>query len=489
MKKPGFYLLLALPFLILIFVFNFPAPPWPDAIVYDFVARDALKTGLFRYLIWGDFGPTWLRTNFTVLPLYPAIHVLFIKIFGSTDFRLMTGFNYLLAFLTFLNIGKILRLESRQKLLLLILAFNPLVYHYTSIVRPEWPNVFLFSWIWRLLAADETRVSVKTGIVTGLLLALAALNHHFAIFFVPCIIYAVWRREDAWSRRFAITGVVFLSAAVFFSPYLYYAGANFADFKLQLFGNLMEESAANGWFKFIKSFFVPLFHPSIGVFTQSGRIARWQADLVPVAVILCIASMIVKWRKKIPLSPITIEAFFFWLFLNLGCAVTTYNPYVTVSTSVLAIALLRDIFPEISPRFVKILAASLVMAVLYQLWFYNDVTTKLFRADDYLKATQCIADQIPRNETIYVMAYPDPSVELNNLRGDIDVRRYIDFAKYADIWKELVPKRRFFVISADRYNLNRYDYHSTLRNEFAEGKLTEHVCEYGEIKYMLWVRK
>ncbi len=491
MKKYYYYLLLACPFLLFVFVLNFPAPPWPDHIVYESVARDFFKTGIFRYLIWGDFDPTYLNFNFNNGPLYPFVHLVFLKLFGSTDPRIAFGFNYLLAFLTFINVSNILRLENRQKLFLALLAFNPLVYHYTNIARPEWLGLFIFSCLWRTLVARDEKLALWRYLLAGAFLALAALNHQFAIFYIPIVAYAIYRRENGWRRRSIALGLVAASTAFFLSPYLYYIGRHFADFKYQLFSNQISagQGVAGGPLKFIKSFFVPLFYPSISFLTQTGKIPRWQADLVPFSVIVCIVALLIKWKKGLKLSPITIEAGVFWFILNLGCAFSTYSPYVTVSVSIFAVALIRDIFPDVSPRAVKVLVFAMIVAVLYQLWFYNSVSSKLFRSSDYRMAAECIAQKIPNGETLYVLAYPDPSVQLNNLRSDLDIRRYIDFEKYADAWKDIVPKRKYFVISPDRYLLDRFDYRGALRNEYNRGKFTEAICSSGNVSYTLWSRR
>lgn len=481
-KKVGFYLLLALPFLLFIFVFNFPAPPWPDAMVYDAVARDFLKTGIFRYMIWADFDPTYLHTNFNNGPLYPLIHIIFLKLFGSTDFRLIIGFNYLLAFLTFYNVGKILDLKSKRLLLLVILAFNPLVYHYTNVVRPEWFNIFIFTCIWRSLIT-------RCYILAGILLALTAYSHQFAIFFVPCIIYSVCRREETWKARFVSLSIVALVTALFFLPYLYYIGSHWADFKLQLLGNQIEHGASDSALKFIKSFFVPLFYPSVGFFTQTGKISRWFADLIPVSVILCFVAFAVKMKRYINLSPITVEAGVFWFILNIGCAVETFNPYVTVPISIFAIALLKDVLSEITPRFVKVTAVAVLAALSYQCLFYYEISSKLFRTSDFIKASECISQKIPVGEKVYALAYPDPSTQLSNLRGDLDIRRFTDFEKYSSQWAEAVKTTNFFITSDDGYFLGRFDYDSLLRNAIKSGLFVETKCNVGNINLNLFSRE
>ena len=476
-----YYLLFTVPFLILIFVFNFPAPPWPDAVVYDSVARDFMNSGIFRYSIFGDFDASYLRANFNNGPLYPLVHMVFLKIFGSTDSRLLLIFNYILAVLTFINISRVLRLSTEQLLLMVVLVFNPVIYHYTNILRPEWMNIFLFSCIWRIIPYSYIGASF--------LLALAALNHQFSIFFVPFVLYLVYRKEGTWMGRIRGWFLVCTFTALFLTPYLIYIFRHWGDFVFQLFGNQIAESASGGFLKFARSFVVPLFYPSISIYTITDRMPRWQADFLPFGLIAGIAALIFKWRRGIKFSDSTKEAFFFWFFLNLGCAVTTFNPYVALSFSVFAVALLRDIFPVITPRFKMAVGLVAVVGIIYQLVFYNKVADRLFRWEDYKIASACISNQLPDGADVYVMAYPDPSVELNNLRNDIGIKRYIDFAKYADAWKQIVANRKYFIVSNDAIYLNRFDYENALRNGIEAGLFSETRCEAGNIGYTVLKRR
>jgi len=476
------YLLIAVPFLIFIFIFNFPAPPWPDAVFYDSVARDYLQTGMFRFAIWGDFGPTFLRANFSHMPLYPALHLVLLKFLGSTDLRALLCLNYLFAFLSILNVSSILRLRGDQRLLLALIAFSPLVYHYTNIVRPEWLNIFLLTCIWRALI-------VPNYIAAGIFLALSALNHHFAVFFVPCVLCVIWSREGTWSGRVRGILIVAASTAVCMAPYIYYAASNFADFKLQLLQNQLPESVSSGHWKFLKSFLVPLFFPSVGPYTYSGLIPRWQVDLPAVAVIMSIAAVALKRMRHVSASKVTIEAGVLWFFLNLGCSVTTYAVYVQFFLSVFAVSLLRDVFPSVGTAAKRGIAAFVVIGMAYQLFFYHNVSSRVFKWNDYRLAGECIAKNIPPHATVYVLANPDPSAMLSNLRSDIDIRRYIDFDKYADAWKGAVAGSGHFIISSDKTVLNRYDYGFALRNDLEKGRLAQDVCDAGNSRYVVWSRR
>ena len=486
MKK---YLFFSLPFLLFIFLFHFPAPPWPDAIVYDSVARDFLNTGIFRYAIWGAYDSTYLHANFNNGPLYPFIHILFLKVFGSTDSRLLLTFNYLLAVLTFANISRILKLSGEHLLLMVILVFNPVVYHYTNIVRPEWLGIFLLSCMWRVFASYESKPPLRAYIFVSLLLALSALNHQFSIFFVPCVFYAALKREETLCAGIGKCLLISFCTMLFLAPYLIYAQRHWGDFLFQLFGNQITESASGSIFTFVKSFVVPLFYPSIGVFTQTGIIPRWHADMLSLGLIACAFGLILKWRKKFQLSSSTKEAFFFWLFLNMGCAAVTYSPYVTVSFSVLAIAILKDAFPVVPRRLRTILISVAIIGIGSQVVFYSEVTRKLFQWKDYQKAVECLANELPRGADVYVMAYPDPSVELSNRRNDLGVKRYIDFAKYGSAWEVIVAKNDHFIVSDDAYNLNRFDYGNALRNGIGRGEFREVKCKQGNVGYTLFERR
>jgi len=440
-----------------------------------------MHSGIFRFLIWGDYDQTFVRTNFSHMPLYPAVHLLFLKVFGSTDSRLLLVLNYLLAYLSIINISNILRLEGRQKIFLIFVTFNPLIYHYTNIIRPEWLNIFLLTCIWRALASSRF-------IVAGCLLALAGLTHHFAVFFVPCVAFIIWHRETGWVRRLYGVGLVALTTTICMSPYIYYVISNWADFKLQLVTNQLPESVSNSNWKYVKSFLVPLFFPSVGPYNYAGRIARWQVDLPAVAVIASIVAIILKRVRHIKASPVTVEAGALWLFLNLGCSVTTYGVYVTFFLTVFAVSLLRDIFPDVAPAVRKWVLVFAAILIAYQIFFYATVFTKIFKTADFKEAVRCLSADIPQFAKTYVLANPDPSVELKNLRPDLDIRRYVDFEKYSDRWKAVVPDNKYFVISADKNVLDRYDYGAVLRTERKKGALKEKACDVGNSHFLVWSR-
>lgn len=487
MHKFKYYLLLAVPFLIFVFYFNFPAPPWPDQIAWDSVAREFLKTGIFRYPIGGDFMPSNMTSNFNHGPLYSFVHLVILKIFGSDDFRYLVGLNYLLALLSIINVGRILKLEGRQNLLLAILAFNPLIYHFTNIARPEWVSVFLLSCLWRVLASRDKDLSYGSIILAGFLLTLFALNHQFAIFFVPFAIYAICMRATTWRKRFSSVALLVASTFVFFSPYLYYVFTHFADFKEQLIDSQMDQGIKRTWFSFIKNLFVPFFSPSVTIFTETGKIPRWQASIPPIAFFIILGSVIIKVKRKLTLSPITIEAALFWLSAIIGCLFSNYNIYISFSSTIFAIALIKDVAPEISPKMVKGIVAWILLALAYQFWFYGQVSSKLFKAEDYFSAVKCLSEKIPANETVYVMAHPDPSVQLNNFRNDLQVKRYSDYKKFAPEWEKVVEKNSYFILSPDG-KTNRFDFNDALKKRFENGEFKEESCVTGNIAYRLLFR-
>lgn len=460
----------------------FTTPPWPDAILYDSVARDFLQTGLFRYKIWGDFDPSYLAANFNNGPLYPALHAVMLSLFHTTDSRWMAALNIVFLIISTLNITKVLQLTGRQLWLLVIILCNPLVLNYVGIIRPEFLNLFLFTCIWRLLAPPLSTIRV---IAAGLVLALSALTHQFAIFFVPPALYLIYRHSRG--IRGIIKNIIILGFACSLTllPYIYYIDGHWSDFQFQLLGNQMQESVSAGAWPFFKSFLTPLFYPSISQLTLSGIIPRWFSDGLHIALLFALGAGIVLWRRGQKCTTSTKEALVVWVLLNLGCAVTTFNIYVTFTFSAVAIALMRDAFPEVSRRLRCTLAVAALLGLSHQIFLTHMIRKDLFRWEEYQVAAACLSDALPQNAKVYVLAYPDPSVQLSNWRPDLDIRRYIDFPQYTDAWQKIVAHTSFFITSADGNFLSRFDHGGPLRAAIARGQLRKIECKSGPIHFTL----
>ena len=462
----------------------FVTPPWPDAILYDTVARDFAQTGLFRYKIWGDFDPTYWSANFNNGPLYPALHWVLLKGFGSTDHRILVVLNFLLLLAGLWNIGRALQLKGRQWALLLIVLCNPLVLNYIGIARPEFLNIFLFTCIWRLLATATT--SLWRPLIAGFFLGLAALTHQFALFFVLPIAYLLYSTRPHWRNRLAAAGALTLGTLMSFGPYIYYIVQYWPDFTFQLFHNQIGESASGGIVTLLRSFVVPLFYPSISVFTLTGQIPRWFLDGLPIALIFAIVALVAKYRRHISLSPTTRAALVVWLSMNLGCAVTTYSPYVTVFFAVFVAALLRDVFPGF-PKALRVgIGVAALLGVGHQLLLAQWVEKQLFRWEDYQAAATCVTEQLPQGVKVYVMAYPDPSNALVNRRPDLDVRRYIDFPQYREAWGNIVRGKPHVIVSGDGDFLKRFDHGGALQRDMTQGHAIPVNCASGNLHYILY---
>jgi len=477
-----YYLLLALPLLVFIFVFNFPSPPWSDGMVYDAVGRDLLNNGVFRYFIWSDFDASYLRANFNNCILYPLVHLTSLKLFASTDSRILIFLNYLLAFLILINIKTIFNLKGNRLLLLVLFAFNPLVYQYTNFQRPELLNIFFFTSMWICL-------NRRSYILAALFLALSAYTHQFSIFFVPCIAYGIWRQERGFASISRSYLKVLVATSLFLLPFIYYTIIHFADFKYQLFGNQMGMSSSSSLTAFARSFFVPLFAPSMSFYTITGIIPRWFANILNVGAIFALIALIIKFKNKTTFSAITREAGVFWLIINLGCSFQTYNPYVAVFLTIFVIGIFADLYPEIPTWLEKTLISVVIVSLAYQFIFFSWVKKDLFQWKDLTAATECIAEKLPEGAKIYSLAYPDPSIQLINLRPDLNIKRYIDFKKYAPLWEKTVKENNYFITSEDGYYLKRFDFNSTLRNEIGKGVLSGVECRSGNINFKLWTRK
>lgn len=458
------------------------SPPWPDAILYDSVARDFLSTGIFRYKVWGDYDPTYLVANFNNGPLYPALHALILTLLGTTDGRVMASVNIVLLLLATVNIAGILNLIGRQRLLVILILCNPLVLNYVSIDRPEFLNLFLFTCIWRLLTNSRM-------IFAGILLGLTALTHQFAIFFIPPALYLVIRRGHG--IRDIIKRVVILgfSCLIILIPYIYYMGQHWTDFTFQLFQNQMGESVSGGIWPFVHSFVTPLFYPSIAPFTLTGAVPRWFADGLHIALIFMLVALIGRWRRRTPISSTTWDALAVWFMLNLGCAVTTFSVFVTFFFSVAVMALLRDVYPSIPKTLRNALCIGALLGITQQLMMGILVRERLFRWENYQVASACLSDSLPQNAKVYMMAYPDPSVQLSNWRGDLDIRRYIDFAKYSSEWREIVKDNDYFVTSGDENFLTRFDHGGALREAIANHKVHPLDCTSGPLRFTLYSRR
>lgn len=480
-KSKAIYIAIcAIPFLALALIFL--APPWPDTLSYESVARDFVENNVFRYRVWGDFDPGFWAANITNGPLYPAIHAVLIWTFGVADHRFLIAFNCLLAFLSMYNMGKILRLKDFQWIFLTIIAFNPLVLHTTQLARPEWCNVFLFTCIWRLLA--DGRSFFRLG-VAALLLVIAALFHQFAIFFIPCIFLIIVKRSSTW--KLAVSDILWMGAltTLFFGPYLYYMATHFGEIQNQLFGKRFTESVSPNGLEFLRNFAQPLFWPSAAHFTLSEIVPRWSVSIMHVSGVAAIVALIAKWRKRFYFSPETRQTGFIWLLLNLGCAVSSYSPYVTFFFSVFSAGMLRDAFPKPSRNVVLGVSVMIFLSTTSLVLFYSYVSQNLFHWSDYQSATQCLAEKLPPHSKVYVLAYPDPSTTLYGKRPDLDLRRYIDFYRYHSAWEVVAKTNSFFITSADG-KLMRFDHDGALLKEVRHFDLQS--CQSGHVHYHLWLR-
>jgi hypothetical protein len=325
--------------------------------------------------------------------------------------------------------------------------------------------------------------------LTGFLLALTAYNHQFSLFFVPCVAYGVWVREKGFSEKARSYLKVFLTTFICFLPYIYYALSNFAVFKYQLFGNQVGHSSAHGLLKFLKSIVVPLFVPSMSFYTFTGIIPRWFADLLNIGVIFALIGLVLVLKNRVKLSKITKEAGFFWLFITLGCAFHTFNPYVAVFFTIFVIGVFKDLYSEVPAWLKGVLVGVVVVSLAYQIVFMSWVKKDLFKWSDMNSATNCIAEKLPIDSKVYVLAYPDPSIQLLNMRPDLDIRRFIDFSKFSPQWIKVVQDNSYFITSGDNNLFIKYDYNSALRNKIKEGLFTGSECKYGNINLMLWRRK
>lgn len=457
------------------------SPPWPDAILYDSVARDFLSTGFFRYKVWGEYDPTYLVANFNNGPLYPALHALILTVFGTTDSRLMMAVNLILLVLATVNITRILRLSGQQIALTVLILCNPLVLNYVGIIRPEFLNLFLFTCIWRLL--NNSRV-----IAAGIVLGLTALAHQFAIFFIPPAIYLIIRRGRGSLDIIKKIIILGFSCLVTLAPYLYYIGQHWTAFTFQLFHNQMGESMSSGVWPFVRSFVTPLFYPSIAQLTLTGVVPRWFADGFHLALIFMVVALIGRQIKRASLSSSTWDALVIWLMLNLGCAVTTFSVFVTFFFSVATIALLRDVYPEIPKALRNALCIGALLGISQQLMTSHLVRERLCYWEDYQIASACLSDALPQNAKVYVMAYPDPSVQLSNWRPDLDIRRYIDFPTYQTAWQKIVATNDYFVTSGDENFLTRFDHGEPLRNAIANHQVHPTACTSGNLRFTLYSR-
>lgn len=454
--------------------------------LYDSVARDFLSTGLFRYKVWGDFDPTYLAANFNNGPLYPAVHALILTLFGTTDSRVMATLNVICLVLATVNVARILRLTGAQRWLTVLLLCNPLVLNYVGIIRPEFLNLFLFTVIWRLLSSQPP--NPLRVITAGMLLGLAALTHQFAIFFIPPALYLIVHRGRGTSdiiKNITILGFSCLTGLI---PYIHYMGQHWADFTFQLLHNQMGESVSGGLWPFVRNFITPLFYPSIAPLTLTGAVPRWFADGLHLGLCFMLVALIGQWRRRTALSPTTWDALAVWLMLNLGCAVTTFSVFVTFFFAVATMALLRDVYPSIPKALRTALCAGALLGISQQLVTGYLVRERLFRWENYQIASACLSDALPPNTKVYVMAYPDPSVQIENWRGDLDIRRYIDFPKYQRAWKEIVKASDYFVVSGDETFLTRFDHGGALRAAIAANHFETTQCTSGPLRFTLYSR-
>lgn len=464
------------------------APPWPDAILYDSVARDFLSTGIFRYKVWGEFDPTYLAANFNNGPLYPALHALILTLFGTTDSRLMMAVNCIFLLLSTLNIAHVLRLSSRQRMLTVLVLCNPLVLNYVGIIRPEFLNLFFITCIWRLLAPLSGILNSTRIVGAGIVLGLAALTHQFAVFFIPPSLYLIIRRGNGLTDTIKKMIILGFSCLLIFTPYLYYVWHHWTDFSFQLLHNQIGESVSGGIWPFVRSFMTPLFYPSIAQFTLTGIVPRWLADGVHLSLIFMLAALIGRWRRRALLSPTTWDALVIWFMLNLGCAVTTFSVFVTFFFAVATIALLRDVYPDIPKALRNALCVGALLGLSQQLVMGHLLRARLFYWEEYQIASACLSDALPQNARVYVMAYPDPSVQLSNWRPDLDIRRYIDFTKYQTEWQKIVKTNTYFITSGDENFLTRFDHGSALRDEIKSSHVLPTECTSEKLRFTLYSR-
>ncbi len=460
------------------------APPWPDAILYDSVARDFSSTGIFRYKIWGEFDPTYLAANFNNGPLFPALHLIMLKLFGTTDSRVMIILNLIFLLLATINIVHILRLVGKQRLLAALILCNPLVLNYMGVIRPEFLNLFFFTCVWRLLARPTPWRTIGAGVFLGL----SALTHQFAVFFIPPALYLLARHSQTLRTTFKNTAILGLSTLIIVLPYIYYMGQHWEAFTFQLLHNQIGESVSSGAWTVLRSFVTPLFYPSISVYTLTGVIPRGLADGLHLGLIFMIVALVGRWRRHMTLSATTWDAIAVWFMLNLGCAVTTFSVFVTFTVTVMAIAMVRDVYPTIPRALRGAVCTAAILGISQQIYMYHLVKERLFRWDDYRLATTCIADALPKNAKVYVMAYPDPSVQLSNWRPDLDIRRYIDFPKYQTAWHHIVATTSYFITSKDEIFLNRFDHGGPLRHAISKNELHPTACTNGNVGYTLYSR-
>lgn len=490
--KPSHFLLIALlllPFLIVV-AMDFPVPIWPDAIMYDSIARDFQKSGIFRCSIFEDLDPTYLRVNFDTGPIYSLLHLAVFKLFGTTDSRIFVIINYTLILLSTYNIYKIFNLRGRELWLLCLIPFNPLVVHSANLIRPEWLNVYWLSWIWRLFATYYAQLSrpVFCALI-GLFLALAAQTHHFSIFFIPFVVYECWISGKTLGQRIRLAFGIMLATSIFLIPFGWYIVHHFEDFKIQVFTNQFGTNASHSVLKFLQHVLQPLFFPSSTIYTETRIIPRWLPVAFHLSLIVALTGFFITWKRRITLSPITRQAIVMWGCIAAGTAMVSYTPYMIFYFAAVGVALWRDLLPHLRWNFRVILTVIILLSLSYSLFFDQLIARKIFNWTDYTNTVQCLNKNIPQNATVYILAYPDPSVALSKMRPDIKIRRYTDFSRYAPEWATIVANNPFFVTSADQRFLNRFDHGGPLRHEIAEGKLNDSICTSGPITTLFWQRK
>ncbi len=489
MPSPLKLLILLVPFLIVV-LFQFPVPPWPDAIMYDSIARDFLRSSIFRCAIFQDFDPVYLQANCDNGPVFNFLHLIILKIFGSTDHRLILLLNYTLVLLSTWNVAKVLKLHGREYYILCLVTFNPLVVHSANLIRPEWLNVYFLSWIWRLFACHYGRLPRPcSALITGFVLALTAQTHYFSIFFIPIIVYQCWISEETlWPR--VKTGLeIALATALFLTPYVFYILYHMDAFRTEVLINQFGANASHSVLKFLQHMLQPLFFPSSTIYTESNIIPRWLPVLFHLSMVAVVSGFIIKWRRHIVLSPTTRQAIMMWLLVNLGTAMVSYTPYVIFYFSVVAVALWRDLLPHLQWDFRKVLVSVIAASLTYSVFFDFLVARKLFNWKDYQNTVQCLSQQLPAGATVYVLAYPDPSVALSNLRQDLSIRRYSDFVRYKDQWAEITHKIHYFTTSEDGRFITRFDFGFALRDQIAAQQFQRTSCSSGPIHYILWSRR
>jgi len=480
-------LLLCLPFLVVIAT-HFPTPMWPDAIMYDSIMRDFLKTHLFRCSIFSDFDPAYLQANFDNGPIYSLLHLLMFKLFGTTDSRILVVTNYLLVLLSCYNIGRILQLRGHEWYLLCLITFNPLVIHSANLIRPEWLNVYILSWIWRVLCNYNRSHYISTCILTGLLLALAAQTHYFSIFFIPFVIYECWISENTLKRRARLGLYILLSTFIFMTPYTWYILSNINSFKIQVLNNRLHTNTSHSILNFLQHFLQPLFFPSSTIYTESNIVPRWLPVVFHLSLITAITGLIIKWRQKIQLTHRTQQAIAVWISICIGTSFVSYTPYMIFYFSVVTVALWKDLVPHLNWNFRIILASIVISSLTYSIFFDSYVAKYLFNWPAYQSSVQCLSNNIPLGAKLYVLAYPDPSVELSIKRNDLDIRRYSDFARYTKPWEGIARSINYVVTSKDSHFLQRFDHGNALRHQFDQGTFQNISCDVGPIHYHLWVR-